>query len=108
VSLTRNRTKTGSGTSGDPRDPLHKLVRAHGNTAEYAPMFAVLFFLIGSASPAAWEQWCIGIATACRYAIVVGLIASPTLERPHPLRFAGALGTYVTGLVLSAALFARL
>ena len=108
VSLARGRTQTAAGSSGDPTDPLHKLVRAHGNTAEYAAMLAILMFLVGSRSPATWALWCMGIATASRYSIAVGLILSPTLERPHPLRFAGALGTYLAGFALCAALLQSL
>ena len=32
----------------DPADPFFKWIRAHGNTAEYAPMMAVLMLLVGS------------------------------------------------------------
>ncbi len=66
VSLARGRTNTVAGTSGDPSDSLHKLVRAHGNTAEYAAMLAILIFLVGSRSPGTWALWCMGIATASR------------------------------------------
>ncbi|WP_241026180.1 FAD-dependent monooxygenase, partial [Burkholderia sp. Tr-20390] len=37
VSVTRFRCTTGSGCAADPANGLHKIVRAHGNTAEYAP-----------------------------------------------------------------------
>ncbi len=108
VSTLRGQTKTNAGSSGDPADTLHKTIRAHGNTAEYAPMFAVLFLLVGSRSPATWALWCMGIATACRYLIAAGLILSPTLDKPYPLRFVGALGTYLTGFALCAALLLSL
>ena len=108
VSLTRGRTNTAAGSSGDPADPLHKMIRAHGNTAEYAAMLAVLIFVVGSRSPATWALWCMGIATASRCLIAVGLVLSPTLERPHPLRFLGALGTYLAGFALCAALLLSL
>ena len=108
VSLTRGRTNTAAGSSGDPTDFLHKLVRAHGNTAEYAAMLAILIFLVGSRSPATWALWCMGMATASRYLIAVGLVLSPTLERPHPLRFLGALGTYLAGFALCVALLGSL
>ncbi|MBW2290166.1 MAG: hypothetical protein JRG90_20420 [Deltaproteobacteria bacterium] len=49
-----------------------------------------------------------GIATASRYLIAIGLILSPTLEKPHPLRFVGALGTYLAGFGLCAALLSSL
>lgn len=108
VSMTRSRTQTISGYPNDPADPLHKLVRAHGNTAEYAAMLALVIFLVGSRSPATWALWCMGIATAARYSIAAGIILSSTLEKPHPLRFVGALSTYVAGLALCVALLASL
>ncbi|MBW2399824.1 MAG: MAPEG family protein, partial [Deltaproteobacteria bacterium] len=58
VSLLRGRTNTLVGSSGDPADSLHKLVRAHGNTAEYSAMLAILIFLVGTRSPASWALWC--------------------------------------------------
>ena len=108
VSMTRGRTNTAAGSSGDPTDPLHKMVRSHGNTAEYAAMLAILIYLVGSRSPAPWALWCMWIATASRYSIAVGLIVCSTLERPHPLRFIGAIGTYLAGFALCAALLLSL
>jgi len=105
VSNTRTRTGTIAGSSQDPADFLYKMVRAHGNTTEYAPMFGVLFLLVGERNPATWVLWTIGLATASRYLIAIGMIVSPTLAKPHPLRFAGALGTYLTGIVLCIAAF---
>jgi len=108
VSLTRSQTNTAAGSSGDPSDPLYKMVRAHGNTAEYAPMLAILILVVGSRSPETWALWSMVIATASRIAIAAGLILSPTLARPHPLRFVGALGTYLAGFALCAALLLSL
>lgn len=108
VSLTRGRTNTSIGSSSDPTDLLHKMVRAHGNTAEYAAMLAILIFVVGSGSPVTWAIWAMIIATASRYLIAVGLILSPTLDKPHPLRFIGALGTYLAGFALCACLLSSL
>ena len=101
VSLTRGSSNKNFGYNPDPTDRLYKMVRAHGNTTEYAPMLAVLILFLGSRDPATWVLWVIGIATISRYLIAVGLLVSPTLDKPHPLRFAGALGTYLTGIILS-------
>ncbi len=108
VSMTRGRTDTAIGSSSDPTDLLHKMVRAHGNTSEYAAMLALLIFLVGDRSPASWALWCMGIATFSRYMLAAGLILSPTLARPHPLRLIGAVGTYLTGFVLCGALLRSL
>jgi uncharacterized membrane protein YecN with MAPEG domain len=104
VSLKRGGTNALIGHAPDPTDPLHKLVRAHGNTAEFAPLLAVLMLALALNEPAPWTLWCMGIATAARYLLVVGLLASPTLAKPHPLRFVGAATTYVTGIAMSGAL----
>jgi uncharacterized membrane protein YecN with MAPEG domain len=108
VSMTRGNTNTIVGHSADPADRLHKLVRAHGNTAEYAPFLALLMLAIALRSPASWALWAMGLATAGRFLLVAGMLLSPTLAKPHPLRFVGALTTYVTGLALSVALLLSL
>ena len=105
VSMTRGSTDTVSGYNPDPTDRLYKMIRAHGNTTEYAPMLAVLMLFIGARNPAAWVLWVMWIVTACRYLIAIGIIISPTLAKPHPLRFVGALGTYIGGIVLCVAAY---
>ncbi len=108
VSITRGRTDTAAGSSTDPTDTLYKVIRAHGNTTEYVPMLALLMFILGSGSPATWVLWTMGGAVASRYLIAAGIAFPATLERPHPARFVGALGTYVTGLALCVALLGML
>ena len=103
VSTKRGRTGKVGTTPQDPSDKLFKAIRAHGNTTEYVPMLAVLMLYLGAQSPATWLLVVMGIVTACRFLIVIGIITSPTLAKPHPLRFIGALGTYVGGAVLSVA-----
>jgi uncharacterized membrane protein YecN with MAPEG domain len=82
---------------------MYKMVRAHGNATEYAPMLAVLMLFLGAREPATWVLWVMAIATASRYLHAAGLIFPKTMAQPHPLRFVGALGTYLGGLVLCAA-----
>ncbi len=108
VSLTRGRVDTVSGYSPDPTDSLYKIVRAHGNTAEYAAMLAIVILAVGLREPPTWALWCMGLVTLSRYMIAAGLILSPTLDRPYPLRAVGALGTYLFGLALCGALVASL
>ena len=103
VSLTRQRTSTSYGCPDDPTDQLYKLSRAHGNTAEYAPMMAVLMLIVGANDPPQWALWTMGLAVASRYALAIGIVSGPTMAQPHPLRFFGAAGTYATGLGLSVA-----
>jgi uncharacterized membrane protein YecN with MAPEG domain len=101
VSLNRGRSKTNFGYQIDPTDPLYKAVRAHGNAAEYAPMMALLILYLGTRSPGGWLTALFIVAVASRYLHAAGMIRCESLDRPDPLRFAGALGTYVTGLILA-------
>lgn len=103
VSATRGRVGKVGAIPSDPSDPLFKAIRAHGNTAEYAPMLAVLMLYLGVHAPPTWILWTMIGVTACRYLIAIGILAGPTLDKPYPLRFVGALGTYVGGVILSIA-----
>ena len=105
VSMTRARTGVVAGSSNDPADSLYRPIRARGNTAEYAPMLAVLFLPVGARNPATWLLWTMVIAVVSRYRIAIGMIAGPTLAKPQPLRFVGALGTYLTGILLCIGAF---
>ncbi len=108
VSMRRFQENRLTGFSDDPANALHKAARAHGNTAEYAPFFAVLFLYLGAHHPGPLVVGLIVAATVCRVMIVVGLLAWPTMAKPNPLRFLGALGTYLTGLALCTAVLATL
>jgi uncharacterized membrane protein YecN with MAPEG domain len=103
VSLQRGRTNRAIGYSDDPSDPLHKWVRAHANACEYAPILAILIYALASTGYTGWNGWLFEAAVLVRYLHAAGMILSPTLEKGHPLRFAGALGTYAVGFVLVAA-----
>ncbi|RZF28993.1 MAPEG family protein [Paraburkholderia sp. UYCP14C] len=105
VSMMRFREGATSGCADDPANLLHKLVRAHGNTAEYAPFLAVLFLFLGARSPSVVTVSLMVIATVCRCLLVVGLVAFPTMAKPNPLRFVGAVGTYAAGIGLCLALW---
>jgi len=103
------RFRTGILSGGDTRRPdalINRAIRAHGNTAEFAPMLGLLFLAHGLKQPqlAPTVQALIIAATGCRLLLVVGLLAWPTMTRPNPARFVGALGTYLTGTALAVAL----
>ena len=104
VSGARGSTGTNFGFTPDPANRVYRLVRAHGNATEYAPMLAVLMLFLGAREPSTWLLWVMGITTAARYLHVAGMLTGPTLDKINPLRFAGALFTYLGGLVLSGAL----
>ena len=107
VSLTRTAKAQMIGYPDDVSSGLRKVVRAHGNTAEYAPAFIALFLYLGTHEPQPWVQYTMIAATAARILIVAGILVSAQLDRPQPLRFVGALGTYITGFMLAYALLTR-
>ncbi len=108
VSLKRRSSLAVIGHSADPTDPLHKLCRAHGNAAEYAPMLAILILLVGARQPSTWMVWTFVAATVVRYLHAAGMIFPATLAAPNPLRFAGAVGTYLAGFALVVAALLRM
>jgi uncharacterized protein len=105
VSRLRGQTQTGIGTGADPSGPLNKAVRAHGNAAEYVPIFVALFLYFSLSAPASWLAWVAVIVTVCRVLHAAGMLMTSTFNAPpHPLRAIGAGGTYLGGLLLGVSL----
>ena len=104
VTIARGKFNVLSGNSSDPTDTLNKLVRAHGNTVEYAPLLMILMYALSQVDHAAWVTWCVVLATACRLLFVLGIVFPKTMAVPNPMRFIGAVGTYIFGLALCFAL----
>lgn len=105
VSFTRRSTKTGIGAGPDPAGPMSKAVRAHGNAAEYVPIFVALFLYFLMSGAGGWVAWVAIIVTICRVLHAMGMYMSKDFNRPpHPLRSIGALGTYLGGFALGVAL----
>jgi uncharacterized membrane protein YecN with MAPEG domain len=109
VSLTRGRTKTGIGTGDDPDGPMSRAVRAHGNAAEYIPLFVALFvYLIFSAADGWFVVTTVVIITVARILHALGMLMTSTFRaKPHPLRALGALGTYFGGFALGVIILFR-
>lgn len=111
VSLQRNKTKTSISPGTDPTSPLMKAVRAHANASEYVPLIIGLFITMGFV----YQGRDLGIfATSLVVALVLarfthaaGMLTCQTLEKSNPLRFIGALLTYVAGIVLCGLLLAK-
>jgi hypothetical protein len=101
VSLLRGSTNQAIGHKDDPTDPLYKCVRAHANACEFAPMLAILILALAMEGYGWWTSLLFVAAVVVRYLHAAGMLMSPTLEKGHPLRFAGALGTYVVGIFLA-------
>jgi hypothetical protein len=104
VSLTRLRRRKDPSIT-DAR--LTKVVRAHGNAAEYIPIFVLMFLYANSLPPSAAMQWIAGAAVVSRYFHAIGIYLIPDMTHRHPLRFLGALGTYVCLFAFGFALLAR-
>jgi uncharacterized membrane protein YecN with MAPEG domain len=66
-------------------------------------MLSILMLAIATRGCTTWMVWTFVAATLFRYLHAAGMLLSPTLDRPQPLRFVGALGTYLTGLALVVA-----
>ena len=103
VSMTRAKTNTLFGSATDPEDLLYRMRRAHGNTIEYAPTIALLIYILSQYSQSGWVIWCMIFATFFRYLLVVGIVVPKSMAKPNPMRFLGALGTYLAGFGLCAA-----
>lgn len=105
LSVNVSRLRLGNRTTGDSQNALQKAVRAHGNAAEYIPLF-VLLFLFFNAVGADWLQWAAVGATVSRVLHAVGMLMAKDVNTRHPLRFLGALGTYAAGFMFAYALVA--
>ncbi len=104
VTLARGKYGVLSGNSTEPTNPLHKWVRAQGNTAEYAAVLMILIYVLGQTSQPGWVVWSMILVTFSRYLFVAGIVLPETMAKPNPMRFLGALGTYLFGLALCVAL----
>lgn len=91
---------------GDPKSPLRKAIRAHGNCIEYVPTLSLLILALGLRLPL-MPWWVAGLmlaAVAARYIHAVGVLTSESIHTANPLKFIGAAGTYLTGSALAVAL----
>ena len=108
VSRMRGATKTGIGSGEDPSGPLNKAVRAHGNAAEYIPIFVALFLYLLLSGTGGWLEWVAVIITVCRVLQAMGMLMTKTFNAPpHPLRAIGSTGTYIGGFILGTTLILR-
>jgi uncharacterized membrane protein YecN with MAPEG domain len=108
VSVTRGKTKTGIGSGADPDGPLNKAVRAHGNAAEYTPLFVALFLYFLMSGAGGWITWVAIMVTIARILHAIGMLTTTTFRGPpNPMRAIGSLGTYAGGFALGVALLLR-
>src|SRR5450432_3887662 len=103
VSMSRARARIGVGTDDQVSGRLNKSIRAHGNAAEYIPIFVALFLYFNSFGATGWIPWVVTAITVSRILHPIGMFVSPDLHKPQVFRFLGATGTYVGGLALGIA-----
>ena len=92
-----------------PEAEVIKAIRAHGNASEYIPLFVALFLYANSTQPGAGTYW-VGVAvlaTASRFAHAAGMLLTASVAERHPLRFYGAIGTYIGLFAFAGALLVR-
>merc|ERR1711934_1228472 len=81
--------------------------RAHGNTSEYAPFFAILFLLVHYAcdgQPGMLLDIVMVVATVSRVSSAYGIAHPLPGDVKNFPRYYGAVGTYATGLILSVSI----
>ena len=94
----------------DPKSPLKKAIRAHGNCVEYVPMLSLMILAIGLAIPMLMSPWVIALmlaAVASRYVHAAGILTGGSIYEANQLKVIGAAGTYLTGSILSLILVIR-
>jgi uncharacterized membrane protein YecN with MAPEG domain len=103
ANVTRHRAMRGDKGPQMPTDPADVLLiaqRAHGNAAEYVPTLIGLLFLCSSLTEGRWLDVVAIAAVAARLLHAIGMLRSKSLAAHGPLRDAGAMLTYASGLAL--------
>ena len=101
--------KTQHEAEADPASSLRKAIRAHGNCIEYVPMLSLMVLAVGLRSPML-PWWIIALmyaAVASRYIHAAGVLTGGSVYEGNALKAVGAVGTYLTGILLSAVLVYR-
>ncbi len=102
-------TVTPHEAEADPKSGLRKAIRAHGNCIEYVPMLSLMILALGLRLPLL--PWWIAVlmiaAVAFRYIHAISILTGESIYGSTPLKFIGALGTYVCGALLAVILIVR-
>ena len=103
ANVTRHRAirgATGNQMPTDPADRMFIAQRAHGNASEYVPTLIGLL-IVCSALTGGWWLNALAIAAVGGRALhAAGVLTSRTMAEHGPVRDAGAMLTYATGLAL--------
>jgi uncharacterized membrane protein YecN with MAPEG domain len=102
ANVTRHRVLRGAGNQmpTDPEDRLLIAQRAHGNASEYIPTLAILIVVCAMLTSGWWLDVLAVAAVGFRSLHAVGMLTTRSMASHGPLRDAGAIGTYLTGVLL--------
>ena len=103
ANVTRHRVlrgATGNQAPSDPADRMYIAQRAHGNASEYVPTLAVLIVVCSVLTDGWWLNTLAIAALAARSLHALGMLTAKTLAGRVPPRDLGAIGTYLTGVLL--------
>jgi len=104
ANVTRHRALRGkSGETQMPTDPADRLFiaqRAHGNAAEYIPTLVGLLIVCSTLTNGWWLNALAITAVAARGVHAFGLLTAKTMNTHGPVRDAGAIFTYLSGVAL--------
>jgi uncharacterized membrane protein YecN with MAPEG domain len=104
VSLTRQRKQKDSSIT---EAQLTKAIRAHGNASEYIPLFIASFLFLGISGSSPALAVVAVLATVSRLAHAAGMFRIANVSERHPLRYYGAIGTYVCLFAVAVAVLLR-
>lgn len=86
---------------------MTKAIRAHGNASEYIPLLVALFLYFQLTQAGVMFAVIAIVATLSRIIHAAGMFRIANVSERHPLRFFGALGTYLCLFALGGALVVR-
>ena len=86
---------------------LTKAVRAHGNASEYIPLFIAAFLFLSMGETNEILSAVAVVATASRFSHAAGMFRIANVNERHPLRYYGALGTYICLFAVAIAILLR-
>jgi uncharacterized membrane protein YecN with MAPEG domain len=103
ANVTRHRATRGATGNQMPTDPADRMFiaqRAHANAAEYIPTLIGLLIICSTLTGGWWLDALAITAAAARLAHAFGLLTSKTMAAHGPVRDAGAMLTYLSGVAL--------
>jgi uncharacterized membrane protein YecN with MAPEG domain len=103
ANVTRHRAirgATGNQMPTDPADRMFIAQRAHGNASEYVPSLIGLLIVCSFLTDGWWLDTLAVVAVAARYVHALGVLTSKTMATHGPVRDAGAMFTYLSGIAL--------